>query len=156
MNSMNSKKKSAAKSLGVAVLGAAFAAAGAGAANAAPAVPDATQALNGVTGTLPAQNVARTVPGAADALAGRVHPGDAGARRERAGDVPPARRPDRLHRAGRDPDRRAGRDLGRRRGASDDVPLSGSFRLTGPVRPVGADRVLTTPVSVRALSTEAT
>ena len=41
-------------------------------------------------------------------------------------------------------------------GASDDVPLSGSFRLTGPVRPVGADRVLTTPVSVRTLSTEET
>jgi beta-xylosidase len=34
-------------------------------------------------------------------------------------------------------------------GASDDLPLRGSFRLTGPVRPAGADRVLTTPVSVR-------
>ncbi len=41
-------------------------------------------------------------------------------------------------------------------GASDDLPLSGSFTLTGPVRPVGADRVLTTPVSVRTLSTEET
>ena len=39
-------------------------------------------------------------------------------------------------------------------GASDDLRLSGSFRLTGPVRPVGADRVLTTPVSVRTLSSE--
>jgi beta-xylosidase len=39
-------------------------------------------------------------------------------------------------------------------GASDDLPLRGSFRLTGPVRPVGADRVLTTPVSVRTLSSE--
>ena len=39
-------------------------------------------------------------------------------------------------------------------GASDDLPLSGSFTLTGPVRPVGADRVLTTPVSVRTLSGE--
>jgi beta-xylosidase len=39
-------------------------------------------------------------------------------------------------------------------GASDDLPLRGSFRLTGPVRPVGADRVLTTPVSVRTLSGE--
>jgi beta-xylosidase len=34
-------------------------------------------------------------------------------------------------------------------GASDDLPLRGSFRLTGPVRAAGADRVLTTPVSVR-------
>jgi beta-xylosidase len=32
-------------------------------------------------------------------------------------------------------------------GASDDLPLAGSFTLTGPVRAVGADRVLTTPVS---------
>jgi beta-xylosidase len=39
-------------------------------------------------------------------------------------------------------------------GASDDLPLRGSFRLTGPVRPVGANRVLTTPVSVRTLSSE--
>jgi beta-xylosidase len=39
-------------------------------------------------------------------------------------------------------------------GASDDLPLSGSFMLTGPVRPAGADRVLTTPVSVRTLSSE--
>jgi beta-xylosidase len=39
-------------------------------------------------------------------------------------------------------------------GASDDLPLRGSFRLTGPVRPVGADRVLTTPVSIRTLSSE--
>ena len=31
----------------------------------------------------------------------------------------------------------------------NDLPLRGSFRLTGPVRPAGADRVLTTPVSVR-------
>jgi beta-xylosidase len=37
-------------------------------------------------------------------------------------------------------------------GGSDDLPLSGSFTLTGPVRPVGADRVLTTPVSVRPLN----
>jgi beta-xylosidase len=33
-------------------------------------------------------------------------------------------------------------------GASDDLPLAGSFTLTGPVRAAGADRVLTTPVSV--------
>jgi beta-xylosidase len=39
-------------------------------------------------------------------------------------------------------------------GGSDDLPLSGSFTLTGPVRAAGADRVLTTPVSVRLLSGE--
>jgi len=39
-------------------------------------------------------------------------------------------------------------------GASDDLPLAGSFTLTGPVRRVDAGRVLTTPVSVRTLSTE--
>jgi beta-xylosidase len=39
-------------------------------------------------------------------------------------------------------------------GGSDDLPLSGSFTLTGPVRPAGADRVLTTPVSVRRLTSE--
>jgi beta-xylosidase len=39
-------------------------------------------------------------------------------------------------------------------GASDDLPLSRSFTLTGPVRAAGADRVLTTPVSVRLLSGE--
>jgi len=32
-------------------------------------------------------------------------------------------------------------------GASDDLPLAGSFTLTGPVRAVEAGRVLTTPVS---------
>ena len=37
-------------------------------------------------------------------------------------------------------------------GASDDLPLSGTVTLTGPVRPAGADRVLTTPVSVRSLT----
>lgn len=36
-------------------------------------------------------------------------------------------------------------------GAADKVPLTGSFTLTGPVRVVGADRVLDTPVSVHAL-----
>ncbi|TVZ93478.1 ATP-binding protein [Streptomyces sp. BK340] len=61
-------KQSAAKTLGVAALGAAFAAVGAGAANAAPAVPDATQALDTVTQTLPAQNVGKALPGAAEAL----------------------------------------------------------------------------------------
>jgi hypothetical protein len=41
-------------------------------------------------------------------------------------------------------------------GASDDLPLSGSFTLTGPTRAAGADRVLTTPVSVRPLASEET
>jgi len=61
-------KQSAAKTLGVAALGAAFAAAGAGAANAAPAVPDATQALDGITRTLPAENVTQALPAAGQVL----------------------------------------------------------------------------------------
>ena len=36
-------------------------------------------------------------------------------------------------------------------GASDSLPLAGTFTLTGPPRVVGADRVLDTPVSVREL-----
>ena len=36
-------------------------------------------------------------------------------------------------------------------GASDCLPLTGSFTLTGPVRVVGADRVLDTPVAVHDL-----
>ena len=67
---MNSKKHSAVKALGVAVLGAAFAAAGAGAADAAPAAatPDPGQVVN-TASTLPAANLAQTVPGAGDAMA---------------------------------------------------------------------------------------
>ncbi|MFD8819481.1 ATP-binding protein [Streptomyces sp. NPDC059627] len=61
-------KQSAAKTLGVAALGAAFAAVGAGAANAAPAVPD-SQALDTVTKTLPAENVSKALPGAGEAVA---------------------------------------------------------------------------------------
>ncbi|MFJ3233463.1 ATP-binding protein [Streptomyces sp. NPDC086787] len=61
-------KQSAAKTLGVAALGAAFAAVGAGAANAAPAAPDATHALDSVTRTLPAEGVVKTLPGAGEAL----------------------------------------------------------------------------------------
>jgi beta-xylosidase len=34
-------------------------------------------------------------------------------------------------------------------GASDDLPLRGSFTLTGPVRTVGPGRVLDTPVQIR-------
>ncbi|MEU2282169.1 ATP-binding protein [Streptomyces sp. NPDC013178] len=48
-------KQSAAKTLGVAALGAAFAAAGAGAANAAAPLPDAPQVLHGVQ-AFPGQN----------------------------------------------------------------------------------------------------
>jgi hypothetical protein len=36
-------------------------------------------------------------------------------------------------------------------GSSDSLQLTGSFTLTGPVRTVGADRILDTPVSVRDL-----
>ncbi|MFE1512064.1 ATP-binding protein [Streptomyces sp. NPDC058726] len=61
-------KQSAAKTLGVAALGAAFAAAGAGAANAAPAVPDAGQALDTVTQAVPAERLSGAAPGSAEAL----------------------------------------------------------------------------------------
>ncbi|MFJ8634310.1 ATP-binding protein [Streptomyces sp. NPDC093568] len=62
-------KQSAAKTLGVAALGAAFAAAGAGAANAAPVTPDAAgTALDTVTRTLPAENLSQA-PGATEGLA---------------------------------------------------------------------------------------
>jgi beta-xylosidase len=37
-------------------------------------------------------------------------------------------------------------------GSSDDLPLTGSFTLTGPLRTVGIDRVLDTPVSVKKLT----
>ncbi|MGH3207760.1 MAG: glycoside hydrolase family 3 N-terminal domain-containing protein [Trebonia sp.] len=36
-------------------------------------------------------------------------------------------------------------------GSSDDLPLAGTFTLTGPIRTVGIDRVLDTPVSVKKL-----
>jgi beta-xylosidase len=36
-------------------------------------------------------------------------------------------------------------------GGSDNLPLTGKFTLTGPVRAVGADRILDTPVSVHDL-----
>jgi beta-xylosidase len=36
-------------------------------------------------------------------------------------------------------------------GSSDDLPLTGSFTLTGPLRTVGIDRVLDTPVTVKKL-----
>jgi beta-xylosidase len=37
-------------------------------------------------------------------------------------------------------------------GSSDDLPLMGSFTLTGPLRTVGIDRVLDTPVSVKKVT----
>ncbi|MFD6420289.1 ATP-binding protein [Streptomyces sp. NPDC060194] len=62
-------KQSAVKTLGVAALGAAFAAAGAGAAHAAPALPDATGALETVTAALPVEQIAHNLPtGAPEAL----------------------------------------------------------------------------------------
>ncbi|MBM7089115.1 ATP-binding protein [Streptomyces sp. NPDC012461] len=61
-------KQSAAKTLGVAALGAAFAATGAGAATAAPALPDAGSALDTVTQAVPAENVSGVLPGAERAL----------------------------------------------------------------------------------------
>ncbi|CAL9275854.1 MULTISPECIES: hypothetical protein [Streptomyces] len=57
-------KQSAAKTLGVAALGAAFAAAGAGAATAAPALPDTAQTVDSVARTLPAETVSQVAPGA--------------------------------------------------------------------------------------------
>ncbi|MER8008300.1 MULTISPECIES: ATP-binding protein [unclassified Streptomyces] len=62
-------KQSAVRTLGVAVLGAAFAAAGSGAATAAPGLPNATGALDNVTKTLPAENLSHAVPGAGDTAA---------------------------------------------------------------------------------------
>ncbi|MFC3578455.1 ATP-binding protein [Streptomyces yaanensis] len=60
-------KQSAAKTLGVAALGAAFAAAGAGVASAAPAVPDVA-GLDTVTQALPTGNVTKALPGVGEAL----------------------------------------------------------------------------------------
>jgi beta-xylosidase len=37
-------------------------------------------------------------------------------------------------------------------GSSDDLPLTGSYTLTGPLRTVGIDRVLDTPVSVKKVT----
>ncbi|MFF8655088.1 ATP-binding protein [Streptomyces huasconensis] len=63
-------KQSAAKTLGVAALGAAFAAAGAGSANAAPGVPDAAAVLGQVTSALPLEQAAKTLPaGSPEAVA---------------------------------------------------------------------------------------
>jgi hypothetical protein len=37
-------------------------------------------------------------------------------------------------------------------GSSDDLPLTGSFTLTGPLRTVGIDRMLDTPVFVKKIA----
>ncbi|MFD8203774.1 ATP-binding protein [Streptomyces sp. NPDC003470] len=56
-------KQSAVKTLGVAALGAAFAAAGAGAASAAPQLPDAAGTVDSVARTLPTEAVSTVAPG---------------------------------------------------------------------------------------------
>ncbi|CAM5708920.1 ATP-binding protein OS=Streptomyces tendae OX=1932 GN=GUR47_16275 PE=4 SV=1 [Streptomyces tendae] len=61
-------KQSAAKTLGVAALGAAVAAAGAGAASAAPELPDTAEAVDSVARTLPAETVSQVAPGAGNVL----------------------------------------------------------------------------------------
>ncbi|WP_077796965.1 ATP-binding protein [Streptomyces sp. JHA26] len=61
-------KQSAAKTLGVAALGAAFAAVGAGAAHAAPQLPDATGTVDSVARALPAEAVSQVAPGAGTVL----------------------------------------------------------------------------------------
>lgn len=62
--------KRSAQTLGVAALGAAFAAAGSSAASAAPALPDATGAPGPVSRLAPVQEVATTLPaGAPQSLA---------------------------------------------------------------------------------------
>jgi hypothetical protein len=66
-------KQSAAKTLGVAALGAAFAAAGAGVASAAPAVPDVAGLDGTVSQALPVGDLARTLPGAGEALGQGQH-----------------------------------------------------------------------------------
>ncbi|MFD6987408.1 ATP-binding protein [Streptomyces sp. NPDC059943] len=55
-------KQTAAKTLGVAALGAAFAATAAGSASAAPAAPDAGGALDSVTKNLPTEGLTKGLP----------------------------------------------------------------------------------------------
>ncbi|KOV91698.1 ATP-binding protein [Streptomyces sp. NRRL B-1140] len=64
-------KQSAAKTLGVAALGAAFAAAGAGAADAAPALPDPARTLETVTAAAPAEQLSPALPGGAGEVLGQ-------------------------------------------------------------------------------------
>ncbi|MFI6287134.1 ATP-binding protein [Streptomyces sp. NPDC051018] len=64
-------KQSPAKTLGVAVLGAAFAATAAGTASAAPAsLPEAATSLDTVTSVLPVQESLTKLPAGAESLAG--------------------------------------------------------------------------------------
>ncbi|MFF0446924.1 ATP-binding protein [Streptomyces sp. NPDC004609] len=64
-------KPSAAKTLGVAVLGAAFAASAAGAASAhTAALPDTATSLDTVTSVLPVQETLTQLPAGAESLAG--------------------------------------------------------------------------------------
>ncbi|WP_309063050.1 ATP-binding protein [Streptomyces sp.] len=72
-------KQSAAKTLGVAALGAAFAAAGAGAAHATPAAPVTGSALDTVTRAVPAENLSGALPGADRALGAGQHVAGTGA-----------------------------------------------------------------------------
>ncbi|MGC9382133.1 ATP-binding protein [Streptomyces sp. MH13] len=60
--------KQSVKTLGVAALGAAFAAVGAGTAGAAPQLPDVTQAVDSVARTLPAETVSDVAPLTANGL----------------------------------------------------------------------------------------
>ncbi|GGQ05167.1 ATP-binding protein [Streptomyces mutabilis] len=71
-------KQSAAKTLGVAALGAAFAAAGAGAATAAPELPDATKTVDSVAQTLPADAVSQVAPGVGNVVEQGRHLSSAG------------------------------------------------------------------------------
>ncbi|MEU3252704.1 ATP-binding protein [Streptomyces sp. NPDC006997] len=67
---MKQSAATTAKTLGVAALGAAFAAAGTGAANAAPDVAGVSnRVLDTAVRALPAQNLEQTVPGSSGALA---------------------------------------------------------------------------------------
>src|SRR4051812_23430026 len=70
-------KQSAAKTLGVAALGAAFAAAGAGAASAAPSLPDAATAVDGATQSLTTEGVTQKVAPVAESLAAAQEMGTA-------------------------------------------------------------------------------
>jgi hypothetical protein len=70
-------KQSAVRTLGVAALGAAFAATGAGVASAAPALPVAGQALDNASRALPAEKISRALPDAGDPLGQEQRAADA-------------------------------------------------------------------------------
>ena len=118
-------KQSAAKTLGVAALGAAFAAAGAGAANAAPArrvLPDASQALGTVTQALPVENVTT-------GAAGRLRrPSPRGRARSAPAWPPPSPPPPNVARRGPD---RPGRRSARRPPRRQDPPTPRASGVNG-------------------------